>query len=189
MFGEDANGSPAVSGRVAVRDTRLGEVGLSYYGGYYNDFTVEGVQVDEKRWAAIAALDFGGDIGPVALRGEFAIASIDIQESLAELHGRRQWGGHVDMSLPVWRPRIPGYADAVVGAVLRIEAVDYNRGTFSTTGESIGDEVTAIVPGIAFRPTPGTVFRANYRYHWETDFQGNEPARLAGFQFGFATYF
>jgi hypothetical protein len=67
--------------------------------------------------------------------------------------------------------------------------VDYNVGTFASTGASIGDEVTALVPGLAFRPTPGTVFRANYRYHWTRDFVGNEPARTAGFQLGFATYF
>ena len=63
LFGEDNNGSPALSGRLALRHTGLGEVGVSYYGGYYNDFQVEGEQVDEKRWLGIAALDFGGDIG------------------------------------------------------------------------------------------------------------------------------
>ncbi|MCH1571876.1 MAG: hypothetical protein L7S64_11080 [Longimicrobiales bacterium] len=67
--------------------------------------------------------------------------------------------------------------------------MDYNSGTFSTTGSAIGDQVTALVPGVSFRPSSGTVFRANYRYHWATDFQGNDPARRAGFQVGFATYF
>ena len=85
--------------------------------------------------------------------------------------------------------QIGGYADAVVSVALRLETVDYNRGTFSSTAESIGDEVTAVVPGLSFRPSASTVFRANYRYHWVTDFQGNDPARVAGFQFGFATYF
>jgi hypothetical protein len=42
---------------------------------------------------------------------------------------------------------------------------------------------------VSFRPTPGTVFRASYRYHWIHDMQGNDPARAAGFQVGFATYF
>ena len=77
----------------------------------------------------------------------------------------------------------------VVTAGLRLETVDYNVGTFSSTGSKIGDQVTGIVPSISFRPTSVTVFRANYRYHWATDFQGNDPARIAGFQFGFATYF
>ncbi len=49
--------------------------------------------------------------------------------------------------------------------------------------------MTALVPSISFRPTSDTVFRVNYRYHWVTDFQGNDPARIAGFQLGLATYF
>jgi hypothetical protein len=189
LFAEDNNGSPAISGRIAMRHLSLGEVGLSYYGGYYNDFRVEGEDVEAKRWAGIAAVDFGGDVGPVSIRGELALATIDVPPGLDEINGEKQWGGHIDAVLPVWRPRFLGYTDAVMAAVLRLEAVDYNRGTFSSTGQPIGDEVTAIVPGISFRPTPSTVFRANYRYHWVTGFQGNDPARVAGFQIGFATYF
>ena len=189
LFAEDNNGSPAFSGRVALRHTGIGEVGVSYYGGYYNNFQVEGEQVDEKHWLGIAALDIGGDVGPASIRGEVAYASINVPESLAEVHGDTQWGAYLDVLVPVWRPRFLGYTDAVLTAGLRLETVDYNVGTFSSTGSDIGDEVRAIVPSISFRPTADTVFRANYRYHWATDFQGNDPARIAGFQVGFATYF
>ena len=189
LFGEDNNGSPALSGRLALRHTGLGEVGVSYYGGYYNDFQVEGEQVDEKRWMGIAALDFRGDIGPTSIRGEVVYASVDVPESLSEVHGDTQWGAYLDVLMPVWRPSFLGYTNAVVTAGLRLETVDYNVGTFSSTGSKIGDQVTGIVASISFRPTSVTVFRANYRYHWATDFQGNDPARIAGFQFGFATYF
>ena len=189
LFGEDNNGSPALSGRFAVRHAGLGEVGVSYYGGYYNDFQVEGEQVDAKRWLGIAALDFGGDIGPASIRGEVVYASVDVPASLSEVHGDTQWGAYLDVLVPVWRPSFLGYTDAVVTAGLRLETVDYNVGTFSSTGSNIGDQVTGIVPSISFRPTSDTVFRVNYRYHWATDFQGNDPARIAGLQFGFATYF
>ena len=189
LFGEDNNGSPALSGRFAVRHAGLGEVGVSYYGGYYNDFQVEGEQVDAKRWLGITALDFGGDIGPTSVRGEVVYASVDVPRSLSEVHGDTQWGAYLDVLLPVWRPSFLGYTDAVVTAGLRLETVDYNVGTFSSTGSNIGDQVTGIVPSISFRPTSDTVFRANYRYHWATDFQGNDPARIGGLQFGFATYF
>ena len=189
LFGEDNNGSPALSGRFAVRHAGLGEVGVSYYGGYYNDFRVEGEQVDDKRWLGITALDFGGDIGPASIRGEVVYASVDVPRSFSEVHGDTQWGAYLDVLVPVWRPSFLGYTDAVVTAGLRLETVDYNVGTFSSTGSNIGDQVTGIVPSISFRPTSDTVFRANYRYHWATDFQGNDPARIAGLQFGFATYF
>ena len=189
QFEEDNNGSPALSGRVGLRRPGLGEVGLSYYGGYYNSFRFEGEEVDDRRWLGIAALDFGGSIGPAAVRGELAYATIDVPAGMSELFGSRQWGVHLDVVAPVWRPWVTGYEDAVVALGLRLERVDYNRGTFSSTGQPIRDDVTAVVPGISFRPTPGTVFRANYRYHWTRDFVGNPTIRTAGFQLGFATYF
>lgn len=188
-FGEDNNGSPAFSARIAARRTDIGEVGISYYGGHYNSFRLDGVEVDDRRWLSITAIDFGGSVGPAQVRGEVAFASIDVPTSLGEIHGSRQWGGHVDVIVPIWEPLIRGYPDAILSAGVRLEAVDFNRASFESTGASIGDEVSAIVPTVSFRPTAGTVFRANYRYHWITDFQGNEAARLAGFQFGFATYF
>ena len=189
QFEEDNNGSPAVSARIAARRPGLGELGLSYYGGYYNSFRSEGVEVDERRWLGIAALDLGATLGPVDVRSELAYATVNVPSGLAELFGEKQWGGHVDVVVPVWRPRIGGYADATLALAARFEHVDYNVGTFASTGEAIGDEVTAVVPGISFRPTPSTVFRANYRYHWTKDFVGNDPAHTAGFQLGFATYF
>ena len=189
MFAEDNNGSPALSGRIAVRHVGLGEVGVSYYGGYYNSFRVEGEEVDDRRRLAIVALDVGGALGPFDVRAEIAGATIDVPPGLTELFGDTQWGGHLDVLVPVWRPRFLGYTEAVLTAGVRLEHVDHNVGTFSSTGGSIGDEITAMVPGVSFRPTPGTVFRMNYRYHWIRDLQGNAPARMAGLQVGFATYF
>jgi hypothetical protein len=108
---------------------------------------------------------------------------------MVEIFGDSQWGGHVDVVLPLWHPRVLDYQAAVVAVGVRLERVDYNRGTFASTGDAIRDDVTTVVPGVTFRPTPSTVFRVNYRYHWIRDFVGNPTARLAGFQLGFATYF
>ncbi len=189
QLAEDNNGSPAVSGRVALRHTGRGEVGVSYYGGYYNSFRAEGQEVDERRWLRIAALDFGGRVGSAEVRGEVAHASIDVPRGVGELFGDTQWGAHLDLVAPVWRPSLAGYAGAVLSLALRLERVDFNVGTFASTGRDIGDEITAVTPGVSFRPSPGTVFRANYRYRWTTDFPGNDATRAAGFQLGFATYF
>jgi hypothetical protein len=188
-FGEDNNGSPAVTARLAARRPTLGEVGFSYYGGYYNSWQREGLEVDEPRWLGISALDVGMVVRGVEARSELAVATIDVPPALAELFGKRQWGGHVDVLVPLWRPRIASYPSAALFVGLRIEHVDFNVGTFAATGGSIGDEVTAIVPAISVRPGARTVFRANYRYEWVIDFAGNEPIRRAGFQFGIATYF
>ena len=189
QFAEDNNGSPAISGRLALNRRGLGEVGLSYYGGHYNTFRVEGAEVDERRWLGIAALDLGARLGPIQARAELAHAMVQVPESLRELFGESQWGGHVDLVAPVWRPSAPGYPDAVLNAGLRLEYVDYNRGSFDSTGDAIRDDVTAMVAGVSFRPSSETVFRANYRFHWTRDFPGNPTSRTAGVQLGFATYF
>lgn len=189
QFAEDNNGSPAVSARIGWRRPGWGELGLSWYGATYNTFRVEGEEVDERRRVDLVAADFGGSVGPLQLRGEAAWARVDVPEGIVELFGDRQWGAHLDLTMPVWRPSIPGYEQALLAVDFRVERVDFNDGTFSSTGGRIGDEVTAVVPGISFRPGPETVFRLNYRYAWITDFVGNEASRLAGWQLGLATYF
>lgn len=189
QFAEDNNGSPALSGRLAVQRGRTLEVGVSYYGGIYNTFRVEGVDVDQRRRLSIAALDLATSLGPLALRGEFATVRVGVPESLAEVFGDQQRGVHFDAVLPVWRPRVAGLRNAVVNAALRLEYVDYNVGTFQSTGGPIRDDVRAIVPGISFRPTSGTVFKANYRREWSRDLVGNPTVRRGGWQVGFATYF
>ena len=82
-----------------------------------------------------------------------------------------------------------GYQNSVINPCVRYEELDYNVGTFASTGTEIGVELISMVVGISFRPTDGTVFSANYRHHLITDFLGNAPAVIGGFQVFFATYF
>ncbi len=189
QFGEDNNGSPAFSSRVALQRPGLGELGLSWYSDVYNSFRADGVAVDERRRLSLAALDAAVAVGALALRGEIAVARIDVPVSLAEVFGNRQWGAHLDAVIPVWRPRVSGLRNATVNAALRVEYVDYNVGTFSSTTRPIRDDVFALVPGLSFRPASGTVFKVNYRRHWTRDLLGNATARLGGYQVGMATYF
>ncbi|MDX1545864.1 MAG: hypothetical protein R3247_02685 [Rhodothermales bacterium] len=190
QFGEDNNGSPAVSGRLAARHTRAGEVGVSFYTALYNTFTAEGERIDAKRRATLLAVDYAADLPRgIAVTGEAALARIDVPEGLAEVFGDRQWGAFVDVVVPIWRPRAPLFAEAVLNAVLRLEGIDYNVGTFSATGQRIRDERYSAVVGVSFRPVPGTVFRAGYRRHWRHDLVGNPAARGAGIQVGLASYF
>ncbi len=189
VFGEDNNGSPALSGRIGARHSRFGELGASYYGGHYNRFRVDGVEVEDRLWLRIVAFDGRTTIGPVNLTSELALADVAIPSGLAELFGSSQWGGYLDAVTVAWRPELSGYPDAEVRVGARLEHIDYNRATFISTGQNIHDDVTGITPMISFRPTPSTVFRANYRRHWTRDLVGNPTQRLGGFQFGFASYF
>lgn len=188
-FAEDNNGSPAVSGRLAGQHRGWGELGVSYYGGVYNRYRIEGERVDEPRWLGIVAIDFQTEIRSLSLRGEVARATVDLPPDLHEFTADRQWGIHLDAVLPVWRPRIRGLEEPVVSLGLRLERVDYNVGTFSSTGANIFDETDAVTAAVSLRPVPGTVFRVNYRRESSRDLQGNPAVQTGGFQLGFATYF
>ena len=48
-FEESFNGSPLLTGKVAVRHNKVGELGLSYMGGVYNKFQDDGLILDKKR--------------------------------------------------------------------------------------------------------------------------------------------
>ena len=113
-----------------------------------------------------------------------ATSRVDVPDDLTELFAERQWGAFVDAVAPVWYPRVLGLRGATVNAALRVEYVDYNVGSFVSTGLPIRDDVFAVVPGVSFRPIAGTVFKANYRRQWTRDLLGNPTARLGGYQFG-----
>ena len=188
-FGEDNNGSPALTGRVAVHLVGWGEVGVSGYSGAYNSYRLEGEEVDEPRGLEIVALDVQGDLAGFDVRGELARAWIETPDGLGPTFGEGQWGAHLDLTRRVWSPSLAGYENAALLVGLRLEQVDYNTGSFPSTGRAIRDDVRAVVATASLRPSASTAFRFNYRFQWTRDAQGNPASRGAGVQLGFATYF
>lgn len=196
-FAEDNNGTPMFNGRLAISNRKFGEFGLSYYGGVYNSYLMEGEQVDEKRSLHLIAFDFNSNIKKFEIKGEYVKAIIDVAEDINESYGSEQCGGFIQVTYPIIEKTMFGYTKAKINAVIRAEAVDLNQGTFKNNfpntetieGINIGNEIKAFVLGVSFRPTASTTFRANYRRHKSTDIQNNPPAIMAGFQFGFASFF
>lgn len=189
LFEDDENGSPAVSGRVAARHARFGEVGLSHYRGIWNVFRLDGETIEEKQWLSLTAVDLETTVGPVDLRGEVAFARIDLPDDLRESLGDRQWGAYLDAVTTVLRPRIRGLVDPHVRFGVRLERADFNQGRFSATGQKRFDERNAVSFALSFRPVPETVFRLNYRLERFRDLQGNPTERTSAVQAGVATYF
>ncbi len=188
MFGEDNNGTPALTGRLSMHHLGIGEIGLSFYSGIYNSFRLEGEEIADKNRISLMALDAGVEIRGITLQGELAYATIDVPASLDEVFGDTQIGGFIEAIVPIARPKIFGLQETVLNLNSRFEWLDYNLGSFASTEDAIYDDVIAFVLGASFRPTSETVFKANYRHHWIRDLLGN-PVRLGGFQVGFATYF
>jgi hypothetical protein len=190
-FEESFNGSMLLTAKMAIRNRKIGEIGLSYMGGVYNKFEDDGLVLDKKRRADVFAIDFNTILPKIntAINTEWAWVKVDVPDTYSEQFGRKQQGGFIDIIQPVLKRPMFGFENAVLNAGVRLEYVDWNKGKFKATGSTISDEVFSIVPAISWRPTSQTVIRFNYRYNWQKDILGNPPAKLAGFQFGISTYF
>ena len=190
-FEESFNGIPLVTGKVALRNNQIGEIGISYMGGVYNKFEEDGLTLDKKRRVDVIALDFNSTLPKIKtyINGEVAWVKSDIPETYTEQYGSRQFGGFVDIVQPIIRKPIFGFEKSVINLSLRLEYVDWNRDSFKSTGGKIGDQVFSIVPALSWRPTAQTVIRLNYRYNWQEDILGNPPSKLAAIQFGISSYF
>ena len=189
IFGQDNNGQPMLATKVAFRHRKFGEVGISYYGGIYNSYKLDGVPITSKKNLSLYALDFNTQIGPAVINGELAAMRLQLPTALGPAFGHRQAGGYMEVVYTALKKTILGYPQTAFNINLRVEALDYNIGTFSETGRRRYDEIRAIVPGLSIRPSLNTVLRTNYRYHWMRDLLGNPTSRTAGIQLGFASYF
>lgn len=190
-FEESFNGSPLLTGKIAVRNNKIGELGLSYMGGVYNKFEDDGLVFDKKRRVNVFAIDFNTTVSAsnTFINGEWAWVNVDVPDTYTEQFGEKQQGGFVDFVQPVFKRNVFGFEKSVINAALRLEYVDWNKGKFVSTGGNISDHIFSIVPAISWRPTAQSVLRLNYRYNWQKDILGNPPSKMAGFQFGISTYF
>ena len=190
-FEESFNGSPLLTGKVALRNNKIGELGLSYMGGVYNKYEDDGLVFDIKRRVKVFAIDFNTTVSKTKtfINGEWAWVKVDVPDTYTEQFGEKQQGGFIDIVQPVFKKSIFGFEQSVINAAVRLEYVDWNKGNFISTGGNIADQIFSIVPAISWRPTAQTVLRFNYRYNWQKDILGNPASKLAGFQFGVSTYF
>ena len=190
-FEESSNGEPLFTGKIAVRNNKIGEVGLSYMGGVYNTYEVDGLILDEKRRLDVLAIDFNTTLPHLKtyIVGEWAWVFVDVPSTYTQQFGSKQQGGFIDIVQPIIQQKILGFENAVIHIACRLEYVDWNRGRFKETGGTIGEELWAIVPGLSFRPLSQTVFRLNYRFMQQKDILGNPPANISGIQFGVSSYF
>jgi hypothetical protein len=190
-FEESFNGSPLLTGKFAVRNNKIGELGVSYMGGVYNKYKDDGLTLDRKRRVDIFAIDFNSTLpgSNTYINGEWAWVKVNVPPTYTEQFGRKQQGGFVDLVQPVLKRSIFGFEKSVVNVAVRLEYVDWNKGRFISTGDKIADELWSVVPAISWRPGSQTVLRLNYRINRQKDILGNPPFRSGGIQFGFSTYF
>jgi len=190
-FEENNSGKALFTGKIAVKNRSIGEIGFSYMGGVYNKFESEGVVLDDERRVDVLAIDFNSTIQKTGtyIVGEFVYAFINVPETYTQQYGNRQKGMFLDVVQPVLRRKVFEWEDATLNIAIRVDYVDWNIGEFNNTNTDIGDQLWAVTPAISFRPTAQTVFRLNYRYQWQKDILNNPPAKTASWLFGLSTYF
>lgn len=190
-FEESNSGIPMFTGKIAVRNRKIGEIGFSYMTGVYNKWKDDGLILDSKRSVNVIAIDFNTSQlkNRLNITGEAAKVFVDIPETYSQQFGTQQFGYFADIVGTIIQRQMLGWEKAKINLALRLEYADYNQGQFSETGNTISDDIWAIVSGIAFRPVGTTVLRLNYRYQQQTDLLGNPPAHTGVIQFGFSTYF
>lgn len=190
-FEESFNGIPLVTAKGAVRNSKIAELGISYMGGVYNKFADDGMTLDKKRRTDVIAIDLNSTIPRLKtyINAEWAWVMVDVPATYTQQYGNRQQGGFIDIVQPVLHKPVFGFERSVINVSCRLEYVDWNVGTFASTGGNIADHVYGITPAISWRPTSQTVVRINYKYNRQSDLLGNPPSQTGGLQAGFSTYF
>jgi len=189
-FDDNFGTLPTYSGKLAIRNRKIGELGISFLNGIYNKWQIDGVRVDNQRYLSILALDFNTTLyNRIDIIGEYSKLWINIPETYSKQYGNQQEGFYLDIIANIYKDKVLSWDNAKLNIGVRVEYVDYNIGEFIETNTEIGDEIWAIVPTISFRPVSTTVVRFNYRYQSQVDFLYNPASKSGVIQLGISSYF
>ena len=152
---EDNNGSPALVGRVTWSPRSAFEIGVSAHRGAYNVFSIDGLQVDERRTATITVVDADAELFGIRVQGEAASASVQVPSGLTGIYASSQRGAYLEAVRPFGRGLVRTLPSSVFAAKLRWDAVDFNTAV-------PGDSHVQFTAGINFRPTSESVLKLDY---------------------------
>lgn len=152
---DDNNGSPAIVGRIAWSPGIGHELGISAHHGAYNQFNVDGLQIDRRRNATIAVVDAETVVLGVRLSGEAARAQIDVPEGLRGVYGSEQHGIYVEGVRDIWRGVLPTLPQSSLALKTRFDYVDFDTATPGTS-------TTQVSFGFSFRPTGDSIVKLDY---------------------------
>ncbi|MBI2403187.1 MAG: hypothetical protein HYV20_10730 [Gemmatimonadetes bacterium] len=178
---EDNNASPALVGRVAYSPKVGYEIGVSGHRGAWNQFSLDGKQVDDRRNLAIWVVDGEAVVAGVKLQGEAALARIDIPPALRGIYAERQGGLYLQALRPFGAGWVRTMPQSEFAGAVRLDLVDFDR-------DIAGDNVLRVGLGLNFRPTRDTVLKLNYIRGASRD-RFNNRSDQAGLLFSVATYF
>lgn len=184
----NTNGRPTLSGRLAGIYGESFELGVSAYHGAYNQWKMDGERVDDRRTLTLGALDLRAEVWRFELRGEAAMAWIDVPDHSRAIYATRQFGWHLDLYTDLWRHPLGTGTNARLRWVMRAEQADYYVGNLPTGARS-GDQITGLTVGLAWQLDDQLVIRTGVRNRWFRDLLNNPAEREVQVQIGVASYF
>lgn len=190
-FDKTTNGMPTITTKTSIKHRKIGELGLSFMSGYYNNTKDDGEDIDIGRKINIAAIDFNTQFNfGTSITTEFAYIFLDLPNHYTPMYGGQQIGGFIDIVHPIYKGKIFKWEESIINIAIRGEYIDWNFGKMPTFNNTIkGDEYYSIMTGISFRPISKTVIRASYRYAGNIDFLRNPTEFTTGFTLGISSYF
>jgi hypothetical protein len=178
---EDDNTSPSVVSRITY-STRPGwEVGVSAHHGAYNLFEADGLTLDRRRDLTIVVGDVEVEPLGVRVKGEVALASLDLPSSLTTIFASRQRGFYLEGMHDFGAGWIPTMPRSFFSVGTRLDAVDFDT-------DVAGDSVEQLTLGLNFRPTSDTALKLDYVRGRAFD-RFNNRSDHAAILFSLATYF
>lgn len=178
---EDANGSPALVGRLTISPRVGWELGISAHHGAWNTWNVGGAVLDDRRNLTIAVLDLEMMVGPVTVQGELASANIDIPPGLAGIFSSSQRGAYLDVSVPFGAGWVRAMPASGFTAKVRADLLDFDA-------DRPGHAIRQLSLGINFRPTSDTALKFDVVRGRSSD-EFNVGAHHARLLMSLATYF
>jgi len=177
----DNNNSPAFVGRVAFSPRRGMEAGVSAHHGAYNEYRLDGEDVDERRNLTIWVADLEVVAAGFRMVGEAATAGIGIPPGLRGIYASRQRGLYLELLRPFGAGWVSTMPQSSFAAKVRFDAVDFD-------GSLPGDSERQVTLGLNFRPASESVVKLDYVRGRSRD-RFNNPSEFARFLLSVATYF
>lgn len=179
-YGDD-NGVPALAGRIAAHPSQNTEIGLAAETGRYNRTVIDGVEVDQARYAHVVVADLASRAAGFDVAAEAAVVMVDVPPGIGTLYAERQWGAAFEASRPLLNPLFRSWKGSSLTGAIRADAVDLDRAI-------LGDSRMRVSASLNARPRAGTVARVGWYYELRRDRFNNEtPA--AGLTLSLSSYF
>lgn len=125
-FEKNNSGLPMFTGKISVRNRKIGELGISYMTGVYNKWKDDGFILDRKRSVSVFAVDFNTTFfnSRLNVTGEIEKVIVNVPDTYSQVFGKKQFGFFIDFVSTIIQEKMFVWENAKLNLVLRLEYAD-----------------------------------------------------------------